>query len=57
MLEGCPYLTVMLLPAEVGEPVVRPPNLAAMQPPLVQFIFSELSFKAVENILTLKKMR
>ena len=32
LLEVCPYLAVML-PAELVEPVVRPPNLVAMQPP------------------------
>ena len=57
LLEICPYLSVMLLPAEIGGAVVRPPNLAAIHLPLLTcFIFLELSFKAVEKILTLKKM-
>ena len=47
----------MLFPAEIGGAVIRPPNLAAIHPPLLTFImFLELSFKAVEKILTLKKM-
>ena len=44
------------LPAVAGETVVRPPNLAAMHPHLLTFIFSDLSFKAAKKILTLKNM-
>jgi hypothetical protein len=47
----------MLLPAEIGGAVVRPLNLAAIHMPLLTFIILlELSFKAVEDMLTLKKM-
>jgi hypothetical protein len=50
-LEVCPYLALMLLPVEVGEPVVLPPNLVAMQQPLIHFIFSEMSFKAAAAVI------
>jgi hypothetical protein len=46
----------MLLLVDLGEPVVRPQNLAAIQPPLLQLILSDLSFKAAEYSLTLKIM-